>query len=191
MPRPSQEGKILEAALQCFADNGYDGTRIKHIAEKAGVSEGAIYRHYESKEAIAQALYTLHLGAYSTNLQIIAASTLSVKERMQKFVQYTLDNYRENPAAFNYVLLRLPAFHPNLPEGFIYPVEIVERLISEGQKEGVVRGGRPNLLAAIFLGCVLRPIIVSIGSVPGALDLLNETEHDQLIIDAAWRAISG
>jgi hypothetical protein len=105
-------------------------------------------------------------------------------------VGVTLESYRENPAAFNYVLLRPPAFHPALPPGFRYPVEIVERVIEEGQIEGILRKGKPNLIAAILLGCVLRPIIVSIGSAPGALDLLNETEHDQLIIDAAWRAIT-
>ncbi|HEX2909750.1 MAG TPA: TetR family transcriptional regulator, partial [Chloroflexia bacterium] len=33
MPRPSQENKILEAALYCFAQKGYDGTTIRHMAE--------------------------------------------------------------------------------------------------------------------------------------------------------------
>ncbi len=51
MPRPSQEDTILTAALSCFAELGYDATRIKHIATHAGVSEGALYRHYPSKEA--------------------------------------------------------------------------------------------------------------------------------------------
>jgi len=57
MPRPSQEAKILDAALSCFAKLGYDATRIKHIAETADVSEAAIYRHYVSKEALAEALF--------------------------------------------------------------------------------------------------------------------------------------
>ena len=60
MPRPSQENKILEAALQCFADLGYEGTRTRHIAERAGVAESALYRHYASKEAIAQVLFQQH-----------------------------------------------------------------------------------------------------------------------------------
>ena len=53
MPRPSRESEILDAALACFAERGYDGTRVRHIAQRAGVSEAALYRHHPSKEAVA------------------------------------------------------------------------------------------------------------------------------------------
>jgi AcrR family transcriptional regulator len=42
-------GRLIEAASQAFAENGYDGTRIAEIAHRAGVSSGAIYAHYASK----------------------------------------------------------------------------------------------------------------------------------------------
>lgn len=189
MPRPSQEDKILEAALECFAEKGYDGTRIRQIAQRANVTEGALYRHYSSKEEVAQALFTHYLGQFANSLQAIAGSTQPVAERLRQVVRVGLATYRENPAAFNFVLLRPPGFMPNLPAGFLYPVEAVEALVKEGQEAGVIRSGQPNLLAAIFLGCLLRPIIVSIGAAPGALDLLNETRHDQIIEDAASSAL--
>ena len=47
---------------------------------------------------------------------------------------------------------------PKLPAGTVYPLEIVERIIAVGQQKLELRPGQPNLLAAIFLGCVLRPI---------------------------------
>ncbi len=189
MPRPSQENTILLAALQCFSEKGYDGTRIKHIAEKAGVTEGAIYRHFESKEAVAQALFSYYFLQYSEALQAVASSAMGVKERIFAFVQVTLQTYRENPAAFNFVLLRPTGFIPELPKGSLFPVEVIEKVLEEGQKEGFIRSGQPNLLAAILLGCVLRPIIVSIGSVPGALDIVGSTIHDDVIQEAAWGAL--
>ena len=37
-PRPSSRTAIMDAALSCFAQNGYDATRIRDIAQEAGVS---------------------------------------------------------------------------------------------------------------------------------------------------------
>jgi AcrR family transcriptional regulator len=44
---------ILEAAREAFSQNGdVNGTTVKVIAEQAGISEGIIYRHFESKEQL-------------------------------------------------------------------------------------------------------------------------------------------
>ncbi|HLO13756.1 MAG TPA: helix-turn-helix domain-containing protein, partial [Anaerolineales bacterium] len=68
MPRPSQKEKIMEAALQCFARQGYAGTRIRDIAEAAEVSEAALYRHFASKEAVAQSLFTHHFQEFGRQM---------------------------------------------------------------------------------------------------------------------------
>jgi AcrR family transcriptional regulator len=190
MPRPSQEPTILAAALACFADIGYDATRVRHIAERAGVSEGALYRHYRSKEALAQALFEQYLGAYSALLAAIAAAPEPLKLRLERVVAASLGYYRQNPAATNFVLLRQPSFICELPAGFAYPLELIEGLIREGQAEGLIRDGATNLLAAIFLGCILRPLIVAQLAEPGALDLLHATQHDAVIAEAAWAALA-
>jgi hypothetical protein len=108
---------------------------------------------------------------------------------LRNIIKVALQFYRENPAAFTFVLLRLPSFTLDLPPDAVYPVEIIEAIVGEGQKEGSICEGQPNLVAAIFLGCLLRPIIVAIGAAPGALNLLEETRHDQVIEAAALRAI--
>jgi AcrR family transcriptional regulator len=47
-----RRGEILDAALAVFGDKGYEAGTMREIAARVGVSEPAIYRHYESKEAI-------------------------------------------------------------------------------------------------------------------------------------------
>ena len=42
--------EILEAALACFAEKGFAGTRMDDIARRAGISKGTIYLYFESKE---------------------------------------------------------------------------------------------------------------------------------------------
>jgi AcrR family transcriptional regulator len=47
-----RRGEILDAALAVFGEKGYKSGTMREIAARVGVSEPAIYRHYESKEAI-------------------------------------------------------------------------------------------------------------------------------------------
>src|SRR5438874_7299411 len=41
--------RLLRAAADVFAERGYDGTRVADIAAAAGVSNGALYAHFDSK----------------------------------------------------------------------------------------------------------------------------------------------
>jgi AcrR family transcriptional regulator len=51
--------RLLQAAASVFAERGYDGTRVADIAAAAGVSNGALYAHFDSKaELLVQALRT-------------------------------------------------------------------------------------------------------------------------------------
>lgn len=190
MPRPSQETGILDAALHCFATMGYDATRIKHIAEAAKVSEGALYRHFPSKEAVAQALYSRYMQEYVKQLQSIAGNQTSVEQRLRDIISVSLASYRANPDAIIFILVERPRLIAILPADFSYPITIVETIIREGQEQKSVRAGEPLLLASIFLGCLLRPIIVSHSGLHSPLDLLHDTRHGQAIKDAAWAALA-
>jgi TetR/AcrR family transcriptional regulator len=49
--------RILEAAEELFSDQGFDGTGVSAIAEKAGVNKALIYYYFKSKEEILQCLF--------------------------------------------------------------------------------------------------------------------------------------
>jgi AcrR family transcriptional regulator len=48
--------RLLEAALRCFAEQGYDATGVAMICDLAEVSKGAFYHHFDSKQTIFLAL---------------------------------------------------------------------------------------------------------------------------------------
>lgn len=48
---------VMAAALELFAAQGYHGTPVPRIAERAGVGAGTIYRYFEGKDALVNALY--------------------------------------------------------------------------------------------------------------------------------------
>ena len=48
---------ILDVALDLFVDQGYEGTSLRQIAERLGVTKAALYYHFEAKEDILMALH--------------------------------------------------------------------------------------------------------------------------------------
>jgi AcrR family transcriptional regulator len=53
--RPRREARLLDAAARLFARFGFDKTSIDEIARAAGVSKGAVYLHWPSKDALFEA----------------------------------------------------------------------------------------------------------------------------------------
>lgn len=51
-----KQEKILLAALELFAKEGYNATSTSKVAKAAGVSEGLIFRHFQNKEGLLKAL---------------------------------------------------------------------------------------------------------------------------------------
>jgi AcrR family transcriptional regulator len=60
--------RILDAALSCFIGQGYEQTTVARIRERSGVSNGALFHHFPTKEAIADALYVEAMGSYQQGL---------------------------------------------------------------------------------------------------------------------------
>ena len=58
------KGRILEAALEMFSQNGYAGTNIRELSASLGLVKSGVYKHYESKEAIWNALLDEMIAYY-------------------------------------------------------------------------------------------------------------------------------
>jgi len=51
-PRINRKEQILKLATEAFSREGYDKVTVKQLADRCGITEPAIYRHFESKDAI-------------------------------------------------------------------------------------------------------------------------------------------
>ena len=56
--------RILDAALEMFSQNGYAGTNIRELSASLGLVKSGVYKHYESKEAIWNALLDKMIAYY-------------------------------------------------------------------------------------------------------------------------------
>lgn len=63
--------RILVAALRCFLDRGYEQTTIAQIRIDSGVSNGALFHHFPTKEAIADALYVEGIASFQEGVREI------------------------------------------------------------------------------------------------------------------------
>jgi len=57
--------RILDAALEMFSQNGYAGTNIRELSASLGLVKSGVYKHYESKEAIWNALLDKMIAYYA------------------------------------------------------------------------------------------------------------------------------
>jgi AcrR family transcriptional regulator len=60
--------RVLDAALACFLEDGYERTTIARIRDRSEVSNGALFHHFRSKEAIADALYVEAISSFQEGL---------------------------------------------------------------------------------------------------------------------------
>ncbi|MFF9347121.1 ScbR family autoregulator-binding transcription factor [Streptomyces sp. NPDC014734] len=95
MGRPKQERAmqtretILRAAAEVFDEFGFAGASINRILKRAEVTSGAMYHHFESKEALARALMNAQAEAIvpwveSTGLQRLVDLTLIWSHQLQE-----------------------------------------------------------------------------------------------------------
>ena len=68
LPSPDKRERILDAALVLFNERGFHGTPMPMVAEQAGVAAGTIYRYFESKEALVNALFQRWHNVLNENL---------------------------------------------------------------------------------------------------------------------------
>jgi AcrR family transcriptional regulator len=68
MTAPTTRQRILDAALVCFLEDGYEQTTIARIREGSGASNGALFHHFATKEAIADALFVDAIASFQDGL---------------------------------------------------------------------------------------------------------------------------
>lgn len=92
--------RILDAALEMFSQNGYAGTNIRELSASLGLVKSGVYKHFESKEAIWNALldqmiayYAEHFGS-AEHLPPVPDSLEELTQMTMKMVNFTVHDER-------------------------------------------------------------------------------------------------
>ena len=148
--------KIERAAMKLFVDGGIDASTTRQIADEAGVSEGALYRHYKSKDELALSLFMQSHQRLSTIMSESFAEDGDLETRVRRAVASYCTFADEDWLEFSFHLVSMNKFLPHDRRRDDDPVSIVEALLTGLMDAGEIPRGDPSIIAAMALGVVMQ-----------------------------------
>jgi TetR/AcrR family fatty acid metabolism transcriptional regulator len=79
--------KIIDAAVEVIAENGFHQAQISKIAKKAGVADGTIYLYFKNKEDLLVSLFQEKMGQFVQKTKAEIAGKSSVEEKLLTLVE--------------------------------------------------------------------------------------------------------
>jgi len=157
---PKRLGKrkaIVDAAIEVFAQKGFNGAKIADVARLAGVADGTVYIYFENKDdLLMQAMQELITEKLIKIKKRVAKETCA-RERLYKFFELHIDMFTKNPSVARFMVVELrqskdfytryPSFTP-LTEYFSY----VQNLVMDAIEEGQVIKVNPHTLTCMIMG---------------------------------------
>jgi AcrR family transcriptional regulator len=104
--RPSTAARrkqIIQAALACFSELGFDRTTMDAIRTRSQASTGSIYHHFNSKEQLAAAVYLDGIVDYQTGFLAELRQHSEAREGILKMVDYHLRWVSKQPQWARYL----------------------------------------------------------------------------------------
>lgn len=130
MPRDGTEtrNRLLDAAEALILENGFAGTPVEAVIERAGVTKGAFFHHFPTKTDLAHALARRYAESDAAQLEAaLARAERLVREPLQQLLVFV--------GLFEEALRELPDPHPGcLFASFCYEVGLFD-----GETRGVIR----------------------------------------------------
>ncbi|MFC5703504.1 TetR/AcrR family transcriptional regulator [Cohnella faecalis] len=174
--RTEKQSRILRAAVEVFAEKGYSGAATNEIAQRAGVAEGTIFRHYRTKKDL---LYSIVAPFVAKLIEPFVLKDLysvidSPHETFEGFIRGMLENriaFAEKNLKIIRILIQEVPFHDELREQFLNRVgeKVLQRLdnvVSHYREQGqivelpsltVVRLVASSLLGYLLVRFILAP----------------------------------
>lgn len=179
--------RLVRSALELFNSQGYHITTTPHIAKKAGVAEGTIYRHFASKRHLLNELYRA-AGRWAARL-VKEAEELKVgpREKLAELARSLVAGAAREPAVARLFLLQR---HGDLLDDDSRKIARdfrlgLEALIAQAKAEGSVKPGAAEVWAAVWLGVVT----LVVDRVTGR-EWTETHAGVQPTLEAAWDAIA-
>jgi AcrR family transcriptional regulator len=191
MPRLTQaKTKVERAAVELFAAKGVDGVSIGEVAALAGVSQGALYRHYLGKDELARTLFTTAYRRIGGELDEICRRAADFETRVGAMVAHFCALYDSDPALFRFLLLAQHNFLPHLGDEPSAPPTVIRSAVADAIAAGELPRIDSALGAAVIMGVVLQAATFHLyGRVTGPLAAQAESLSRAAL--AAAKALAG
>nr|WP_026214464.1 TetR/AcrR family transcriptional regulator [Nonomuraea coxensis] len=151
--------RLLAEATRLFAERGFEGTSVQEIVVAAGVTKGAMYHYFESKDDLLREIYGRVLRLQLDRLTHIAGGAGTVEERLHRaaadVVETTTANLDDSKIFFRSMHLLAPETQKTVRAERRRYHERFRDLVAEGQRAGVFSARVPaELVVDYFFGSV-------------------------------------
>ena len=151
--------RILDAALEMFSRNGYAGTNIRELSASLGLVKSGVYKHYESKEAIWNALLDKMIAYYEEHFGS-AEHLPPVPDTLEELVSMTMQmvniTVRDERIVMTRKLLSIEQFRDErardlAPKHFLTGLtDMFTRLFRGMMDKGLLQDDDPKMLAFAY-----------------------------------------
>jgi AcrR family transcriptional regulator len=178
--------RIEQAAVRLFVEKGVAETTVKDIARAVGLSEGALYRHFESKDELVWKAFERHYVAFAATLGALAQGEPTARGKIAAMIRGFCRAHDDNPTLFKFLLFVQHGQLAKLEPGTPTPVEVIRHVLERAIASREIPAQRPDLATALVFGVVLQPVtFAAYGRLP-----LNLGSMCERLVAAAWAAIT-
>ncbi|MBR4261719.1 MAG: TetR/AcrR family transcriptional regulator, partial [Clostridia bacterium] len=147
--------KIFEAAMELFAQKGYDGTSVEEITSVVGIAKGTLYYHFSSKEEIFYFLVEEGMKLLKNSIEI---KTSKIENSIDKIKAIILIQIKIIVKYENLITLLISQMwgkeERNLRcrEFICDYTSFIEEIIKQGIEKGEINEGNPEAIASGIFG---------------------------------------
>ncbi|ASU82104.1 TetR/AcrR family transcriptional regulator [Nocardiopsis gilva YIM 90087] len=151
--------RLLSAATRLFAERGYERTSVREIVEAAGVTKGAMYHYFASKDDLLFAVYQRVLAMQMRRLEEFATAEGPIAERLRAaaadVVHTTVDNLEDTVIFQRSLHMLSPERQNEVRKERRRYHERFREMIEDGQQIGVFRTDIPaDIVVTQYFGAV-------------------------------------
>ena len=165
--RDESVSRIMNAAMEVFAESGFSGARVDEIAKKAGVNKAMIYYRIGNKNTLYTEVLHRVFGDTGENMARNICDTEDPEEMIRRYIQNLSMTVKLNPCLPNIMMREIAWGMGNVNESVVKDIAGIIGILTEILDRGVERGifveTDPFLLHLMVIGVIIlfnasRPI---------------------------------
>jgi AcrR family transcriptional regulator len=188
MPRhrfTDTRARIEKAAIRLFVEKGVTETSVRDIARAVDISEGALYRHFVSKDELVWAVFARHYVELAGRLDALAQAETTAHGKLAAMIRGFCHEHDENPTLFRFLLFVQHGQLSKLTPGTPTPVDAVRTVIEHGIASKEIPDQPPDVATALVFGIVLQSVtFAAYGRLPSRMGSMCDR-----LVTAAWAAV--
>jgi len=178
--------RIEDAATKLFVARGITETSVRDITREVGISEGALYRHFESKDDLVWQTFEHGYTSFARELESLAARETTCRQKVAAMIRGFCRAHDANPTLLNFLVFVQHGQLAKLLVDAQTPVSVMRGVLARAIELKEIPPQDPDLAAALVLGAVLQPATFA---AYGRIALKLEPVSDRLVA-AAWAAVN-